>query len=375
MDLLPEVFRRVCPVAAGYRTWRAHPPEGHARRLVRRGRERRPNRSRVVRLRRSSFPSCTSFVSTRSRLARAPSSSPHAADRRRETFKFALRNLQVRRTCDPCASSAETPWRRSSMTSQTTPTSWWPHRAQQRLPTRRGGGRPAPSEGFAVLSRTSLDEADRLLTLTRWDQLRAVSATGGGDATDALVFSATMPCRARGVRARGSPRAAGDSPGRGDEGIGRSQAVVHHDARRREDLRALLYILREVVPDKQQTVVFTATRHHVGHLVTVLEAEGDVLGGDGSMDLPVLVRAEAQHRKFRARRRYSSSRTSPPSHRHPSRGRGQLRAGLAPNSSSIASGASRARDERASRTLSSSRRRWGFSSDLHLSDGRSSPRR
>ena len=55
--------------------------------------------------------------------------------------------------------------------------------------------------------------------------------------------------------------------------------------RQDEKIPALLYILREVVPPKQQTVVFAATRHHVELLVTVLESEGVTTSAVyGSMD-------------------------------------------------------------------------------------------
>ena len=67
-----------------------------------------------------------------------------------------------------------------------------------------------------------------------------------------------------------------------------------------EKISALLYILREVVPDKQQTVVFTATRHHVELLVTVLEAEGVTCSAVyGSMDFAA---RKLNIGKFRARK-------------------------------------------------------------------------
>ena len=67
-----------------------------------------------------------------------------------------------------------------------------------------------------------------------------------------------------------------------------------------EKIPALLYVLREVVPPKQQTVVFAATRHHVELLVTVLESEGIKCSSVyGSMDFAA---RKLNIGKFRARK-------------------------------------------------------------------------
>ena len=85
MDLLPEVFRAI--KRKGYRIPDAHPAEGHFVAFVRARTWSPWPEPAPVRLRRSSFPSCTSFVSTRSRLARRRL--PHARAYKMQTFKFA----------------------------------------------------------------------------------------------------------------------------------------------------------------------------------------------------------------------------------------------------------------------------------------------
>ena len=48
-----------------------------------------------------------------------------------------------------------------------------------------------------------------------------------------------------------------------------------HDGLRQEDkTAALLWLLQEVIPEDSPTLIFTATRHHVEFLHTLLTREG-----------------------------------------------------------------------------------------------------
>ena len=129
-------------------------------------------------------------------------------------------------------------------------------------------------EGFTIRSVTMvcLDEADRLLEMGFSDQLRDILRLVA-EMRQTLLFSATMPTALAefvrvGLREPQVIRL--DAEMKVSPDLKLSFTVVRVD----EKIPALLYVLREVVPPKQQTVVFAATRHHVELLVTVLESEG-----------------------------------------------------------------------------------------------------
>jgi ATP-dependent RNA helicase DDX54/DBP10 len=129
-------------------------------------------------------------------------------------------------------------------------------------------------EGFTIRSVTMvcLDEADRLLEMGFSDQLRDILRQVA-EMRQTLLFSATMPTALAefvrvGLREPQVIRL--DAEMKVSSDLKLSFTVVRVD----EKIPALLYVLREVVPPKQQTVVFAATRHHVELLVTVLESEG-----------------------------------------------------------------------------------------------------
>jgi ATP-dependent RNA helicase DDX54/DBP10 len=127
-------------------------------------------------------------------------------------------------------------------------------------------------EGFTIRSVTMvcLDEADRLLEMGFSDQLRDILRQVA-EMRQTLLFSATMPTALAefvrvGLREPQVIRL--DAEMKVSPDLKLSFTVVRID----EKIPALLYVLREVVPPKQQTVVFAATRHHVELLVTVLES-------------------------------------------------------------------------------------------------------
>jgi ATP-dependent RNA helicase DDX54/DBP10 len=51
--------------------------------------------------------------------------------------------------------------------------------------------------------------------------------------------------------------------------------------RREEKVAALLWILRQLLPEKEQVLVFVATRHHVEFIARILNVVGS-LGGGGA---------------------------------------------------------------------------------------------
>lgn len=59
----------------------------------------------------------------------------------------------------------------------------------------------------------------------------------------------------------------------------------HFFSREEDKLAALMHLVRHVVGEKQPTLLFAATRHHVEFLHTLLEAEGiEAACVYGSMD-------------------------------------------------------------------------------------------
>ena len=140
--------------------------------------------------------------------------------------------------------------------------------------------------GFSIraVSHVVLDEADRLLEMGFSDKLRDIIKQVA-DQRQCLLFSATMPSAlAEFVRVGlKDPQVIRlDAEMKVSPDLKLSFAVMRQD----EKIPALLFYLREVVPEKQQTVVFTATRHHVELLVTVLEHEGMTVSAVyGSMDM------------------------------------------------------------------------------------------
>ncbi|KAF5837577.1 putative ATP-dependent RNA-helicase [Dunaliella salina] len=117
-----------------------------------------------------------------------------------------------------------------------------------------------------------LDEADRLFEMGFMEQIREIlSKMGEGRQT--LLFSATLP------------RSLADFASAGLN----APVLVRLDAERRispdlrlafltaradEKMAALLYLVREVIPSNQLTLVFAATRHHVDYIAALMAREG-----------------------------------------------------------------------------------------------------
>ena len=72
--------------------------------------------------------------------------------------------------------------------------------------------------------------------------------------------------------------------------------------RKAEKPAALMHLIREVLPSKEQTIVFTATRHHVQFLLLLLREMGEkVEGVFGNMDMTARKRAVGMFRKRKIR--------------------------------------------------------------------------
>ena len=129
-----------------------------------------------------------------------------------------------------------------------------------------------------------LDEADRLLEMGFADQLKQIM-NSVADVRQTLLFSATLPSALAefvrvGLREPEVVRL--DAEMKISSDLRMSFVLMRSD----EKVAALLYMLREVIPKGQQTVVFASTRHHVEWLQNVLEFEGvKVSSIYGSMDM------------------------------------------------------------------------------------------
>ncbi|CEF98487.1 Helicase, C-terminal [Ostreococcus tauri] len=143
-----------------------------------------------------------------------------------------------------------------------------------------------------------LDEADRLLEMGFADQLRQVMSSVA-DVRQTLLFSATLPSALAefvrvGLREPEVVRL--DAEMKISTDLKMSFILMRND----EKVAALLYMLREVIPKGQQTVVFASTRHHVEWLHNLLEFEGvRVSSIYGSMDMMARKMALS---KFRAKK-------------------------------------------------------------------------
>ena len=143
-----------------------------------------------------------------------------------------------------------------------------------------------------------LDEADRLLEMGFADQLKQIMKSVA-DVRQTLLFSATLPSALAefvrvGLREPEVVRL--DTEMKVSADLRMSFVLMRSD----EKLAALIYMLREVIPKDQQTVVFAATRHHVEFLHNVLEFEGvKVSSIYGSMDMMARKMALG---KFRAKK-------------------------------------------------------------------------
>eukprot|EP00947_MAST-08B_sp_MAST-8B-sp1_P003779 g3779.t1 len=127
------------------------------------------------------------------------------------------------------------------------------------------------------------DEADRLFEMGFAEQLKEIMS-GVPEERQTVLFSATLPkvlvdfARA-GLRDPTLIRLDVDTK------LSANLRLAFFTLRQSEKPAALLYMLREVIPKNQQTIVFVSTRHHVEFLHVLLEEFGiDTAVVYGSMD-------------------------------------------------------------------------------------------
>ncbi|KAL4439981.1 hypothetical protein ABPG75_002982 [Micractinium tetrahymenae] len=127
------------------------------------------------------------------------------------------------------------------------------------------------------------DEADRLFEMGFADQLKQILAAVG-PSRQTLLFSATMP-KALAEFARAGLKEPELVRLDADTKISPDLSLAFFTVRHEDKPAALLFLLREVIPLDQLTIVFTSTRHHVEFLQALLEKEGiEAACVHGSMD-------------------------------------------------------------------------------------------
>lgn len=127
------------------------------------------------------------------------------------------------------------------------------------------------------------DEADRLFEMGFAEQLKQILAAVG-PRRQTLLFSATMP-KALAEFARAGLKEPELVRLDADTKISPDLSLAFFTVRHEDKPAALLFLLREVIPSNQLTIVFTSTRHHVEFLQALLEKEGiEAACVHGSMD-------------------------------------------------------------------------------------------
>jgi len=116
------------------------------------------------------------------------------------------------------------------------------------------------------------DEADRLFEMGFADQLRQI-LSHLGETRQTLLFSATLPrlladFAKAGLRDPHLIRL--DVESRISPDLKLSFLTLRHD----EKPAALLYLVRDLIPAHQQTIVFVSTKHHVEFLFELMKSEG-----------------------------------------------------------------------------------------------------
>lgn len=140
-------------------------------------------------------------------------------------------------------------------------------------------------QGFSLKSveYAVFDEADRLFEMGFEDQLKEILSSMSSS-RQTLLFSATLP-KLLAEFARAGLRDAELVRLDVETKLSPDLSTAFFTVRQDDKPAALLFMLKEVVPQNQATIVFTATRHHVEFIANLLHAEGfSVTSVHGNMD-------------------------------------------------------------------------------------------
>ena len=150
------------------------------------------------------------------------------------------------------------------------------------------------------LARTEfivLDEADRLFEMGFAEQIDEIFTAIRSENRQTMLVSATMPkvlaeFTHAGLKDPTFVRLDADTK------ISPTLRIGFLQVRKAEKPAALIHLIREVIPAKEQTIIFTATRHHVQFLLLLLRDMGmKVQGVFGNMDMTARKRAVSMFRK------------------------------------------------------------------------------
>ncbi|EFA83270.1 putative RNA helicase [Heterostelium album PN500] len=123
--------------------------------------------------------------------------------------------------------------------------------------------------GLSTVQYIVFDEADRLFEMGFQQQLNDI-VSKLSDNRQTLLFSATLPSMLVDFVRAGLTNpilVRLDSETKISENLALSFYTIRHD----EKLAVLLYLLKEVIEDKQPTIIFTATKYHVEYLQIFLK--------------------------------------------------------------------------------------------------------
>ncbi|KAK9809034.1 hypothetical protein WJX72_008211 [[Myrmecia] bisecta] len=127
------------------------------------------------------------------------------------------------------------------------------------------------------------DEADRLFEMGFAEQIKAIMAQMG-EARQTMLFSATMPSQLAEFAKAGlkDPELVRLDA---DNKLSPDLALAFFTVRHEDKVAALLWLIREVLPSTQPTLIFASTRYHVEFIHTLLTQQGiDAACVYGAMD-------------------------------------------------------------------------------------------
>lgn len=153
-----------------------------------------------------------------------------------------------------------------------------------------------PTFSLKAVEMLVLDEADRLFEMGFAEQIQTIMDSCR-ESRQTMLVSATMPkvlaeFTHAGLREPTFVRLDAETK------ISPTLRLAFFNVRQGEKPAAFLHLVREVLPQNEQTIVFVATRHHVQFLQLLLEnVDVRAMGVYGSMDMVARKRSVAMFRK------------------------------------------------------------------------------